>query len=61
MRADYAAGRLKDATRFRYYLKALPTITPFDRVSDIFLRNFFLCFFPTGILAIIMRKHPRPV
>ena len=61
IRADYAAGRLKDATRFRYYLKALPTITPFDRVSDIFLRNFFLCFFPTGILAIIMRKHPRPV
>jgi len=61
IRADYAAGRLKDAARFKYYLEALPGITPFGRVSDIFLRNFFLCFFPTGILAIIMRKHPRPV
>jgi O-antigen ligase len=61
IRADYAAGRLKDAARFQYYLKALPGITPSGRAFDIFLRNFFICFFATGILAIIMRKHPRPV
>jgi hypothetical protein len=61
IRADYAAGRLKDAARYQYYLKALPGITPFGRATDIFTRNFFICFFATGILAIIMRKHPRPV
>ncbi len=61
IRADYAAGRLKDAARYQYYLKALPTLTPSGRAFDIFLRNFFICFFATGILAIIMRKHPRPV
>ncbi|HEX8530747.1 MAG TPA: DUF4199 domain-containing protein [Cytophagales bacterium] len=61
IRADYAAGRLTDAARYQYYLKALPTLTPSGRAFDIFLRNFFICFFATGILAIIMRKHPRPV
>jgi hypothetical protein len=60
IRADYAAGRLTDAARYQYYLKALPGITPSGRAFDIFLRNFFICFFATGILAIIMRKHPRP-
>lgn len=61
IRADYAAGRIKDAAYYQGLLKSLPGITPFGKAFDIFIKNFFLCFFPTGILAIIMRKHPRPV
>lgn len=61
IRADYAAGRIKDASYYQNLLKSLPGITPSGKAFDIFLKNFFICFFPTGILAIIMRKHPRPV
>jgi hypothetical protein len=45
IRADYAAGRLTDAARYQYYLKALPGITPSGRAFDIFLRisHLLLC------------------
>jgi len=61
IRADYAAGRFKEAADYQSYLKVLPQITPFGKVLDIFVKNFFICFFATGILALMMRKHPRPV
>lgn len=58
--ADYQAGRIKDEAYYRNLLKSLPAVSRFSKALDIFLKNFFICFFATGLLAMIMRKHPRP-